>query len=136
MLSPANDRYRREFHLYIEEISKELEIAVEQVWRKTAFDLLDGIASKTPVDTGLARASWFVELDRPSNQVGNDPTRDPISPGLQTINSAKLGNSINITNNLPYIVPLEFGHSQDQAPSGMVSVTLAELESVGKDLLG
>jgi hypothetical protein len=33
-----------------------------------------------------------------------------------------------ITNNVDYIIKLEEGHSQ-RAPSGMVSVTLAEMES-------
>ena len=39
-----------------------------------------------------------------------------------------------ITNNLPYINALENGHS-DQAPSGMLAVTLNEVEAGIRDVI-
>lgn len=49
-----------------------------------------------------------------------------LSTGGALIAAAKWGTVIYITNNLPYALPLEYGHSK-QAPAGMLRVTFAEI---------
>ncbi len=98
------------------------------VQKKLAFQILEGIVNMTPVDTGRARGNWQVTIGAPSAAV--DENRfdkaggGTISAGAAVISSLTDLGAIYITNNLPYILPLERGHSQRQAPSGMVQVTL------------
>lgn len=77
------------------------------------------IVEKTPVDTGRARANWFVAEGAPrlDTTEGTVPSSRPALTGESVIY---------ITNSLPYIVPLEYGHSE-QAPAGMVRVAIAEV---------
>lgn len=84
-----------------------------------ALTLADKITVGTPVDTGRARANWFVAEGAPRIETTEAVTAAPI-PKLtgDTV--------IFITNSLPYIVPLEYGHSK-QAPYGMVRRSIAEV---------
>jgi hypothetical protein len=87
---------------------------------------------------GRFRGSWTVTIGAPSTV---EPGR--IDPhGSETIEAAKAalsgfksGPSIYITSNVPYAVPLEYGHSS-QAPNGMVRVTVAEFQSVVSEAIG
>lgn len=71
---------------------------------------------------GRARANWQVGLGGPKQ--GTVQTIDAggggtVSAGVGVISGAGPGVAIHITNNLPYIVPLNEGHSK-QAPSGFI----------------
>jgi len=108
------------------------------VLRKTALDLLGSVVAGipkgvgTPVDTGRARGGWQVELNAfPS---GTDTPLDKggsatIDRGRETIAQAALTDAIYIGNNVEYIMPLEFGHSQ-QAPAGMLRVALRAFQGI------
>jgi hypothetical protein len=95
------------------------------------LQIFKGIVLKTPVDTGRARANWMISEGapviaeaanaKPGAAAGSIPAATPPS-----VSAFKGGSAIFITNSLPYIVPLEYGHSK-QAPAGMVRVTLAEV---------
>ena len=105
--------------------------------QRIAFQILEGVVMKTPVDTGRARGNWQVTLgDVPQEGLELPPNK----PGQRTINrgetqilNATFGEDIWIHNNLPYIGVLEDGRvgnkGSDQAPYGMLAVTLAEVES-------
>lgn len=102
------------------ELEARKEIAEEVVYR---------IVSRTPVDKGGARANWNVGLERNDTTTNHAP--DPsgqtaITRANETLSRVQSNNTrIFITNALPYINRLENGWS-DQAPNGMVAVTLAE----------
>ena len=86
-----------------------------------ALQLHRKIVLGTPVDTGRARANWQISESAPELGVilGRDLAPIPKLSGDTTIY---------ITNSLPYIVPLEYGHSK-QAPHGMVRKAIAEVAS-------
>lgn len=84
-----------------------------------ALTLHKKITEKTPVDTGRARANWFVAEGAP--RLDTTTAVSPVAPPALTGKSV-----IFITNSLPYIVPLEYGHSK-QAAFGMVRVAIAEV---------
>lgn len=88
-----------------------------------ALVLAGKITLGTPVDTGRARANWFVAEGAPRVE-----TTEATTP--QNHAAVKLtGKSvIFVTNSLPYIVPLEYGHSK-QAPYGMVRRAIAEVKA-------
>ena len=93
--------------------------------KKVSLDALGRVVEKTPVDTGRARANWQVGIDNaPEGEVpiGTDPRGN----GLAALTALRPNRVVYISNNVEYIVPLEEG-SSNQAPNGMVAVTLEEL---------
>lgn len=99
----------------------------EKLMKDIGLDLVQGVITATPVDTGSARGNWIASNTpiKTYDESAADKT------GQGTINrtfvffaqNAKLGSVIYLQNNLPYIERLENGWS-DQAPLGMVSTTL------------
>lgn len=87
-----------------------------------ALVLIDKITWLTPVDTGRARANWFIAEGAPITQATESTTPSNEAPGLTG------RQPIYITNNLPYIIALEYGHS-GQAPFGMVRIALAQIKT-------
>ena len=110
--------------------SDKMEVAV----KKTALDLTRGIIRDSPVDTGRFRANWFLELNTATemNSLDLDKTS---KTGLKTFGKAKAaiesfkgGDTIYISNNLPYGYPLEFlGHSK-KSPDGFVRINLIRVQ--------
>lgn len=120
------------------------------VLRKIAFDIFRGVIKMSPVDTGRFRASWRVSINRVDLSTDNTQYHKKLrnketkmftgktktvtkttvvqatGSGSKVISNAKYGDQIYITNNVPYAVPLEHGHSK-QAPGGMVRVTIARV---------
>ena len=82
---------------------------------------------QTPVDTGRARSNWFLTSASPSDEV-TESNRNSLSISLREMPRVVLDNRIFLTNNLPYINALEFGHSK-QAPSGWVRATLLKMKN-------
>lgn len=122
----------RQFEL---EVNEFLEGVVPEEVRRVrsaiALQALRGVVLKTPVDEGRARGNWQVGAGViPSGAIARvDKTGgQTISAGFAAISAFQDPyGAIYVTNNLPYILRLEDGSSR-QAPAGMVSVTLAELE--------
>jgi hypothetical protein len=121
-------------------------IRADEVLRSIALQGLRGVVQRTPVDTGRCRASWRVAINQadasvePEIKKGKDQPAPVdasavIGEGSGIIAAAKFGDSIYITNNLPYAPALEQGHSQ-QAPAGMLAVTFAELENAVSQMVG
>ena len=104
---------------------------VEQFHRAIGIEALTRVVLKTPVDEGRARGNWQVSNGAPA--AGEVEQVDPsgaaaIAAGTATINEAKAFSETHVTNNVPYIVKLNDGHSQ-QAPQGMVGTTMDELRT-------
>jgi len=119
------------------EVAKILDADIWRAKRTIAFAAFTRIAGRTPVDTGTARNNWTVSAGEPDRTIKAAPGTPGAMPMMAAVAEAPPGGNINvplyITNNLPYIVPLEQGHSR-QAPGGMVDLTLAELQSGMIDL--
>lgn len=90
----------------------------EFVIRFIGLELVRRVATETPVDTGRARGNWQVSIGAPKPGVID---RADASPGASSViaeasASLALGSlfdaDIWISNNLPYIVRLEEGHSK------------------------
>lgn len=102
-------------------------------FRMLALELLKGVVLDTPVDSGRAQGNWVLTLNAPFAGWQKDgPFKTPgqiVSEGLSTLKGFKLGNIIFLTNNVPYIVRLEQGWS-DQAPSGMLERNMNRLLTI------
>jgi hypothetical protein len=114
-----------------------------QVGRKVALELFRRVIYKTPVDTGRARANWQVTIGTPAaGTIEIDDTNGGATMSKATAASAgfRAGDTIYLTNNLPYIRKLEEGGYPDgpktvggfsrQAPAGMVALTVQEFAQV------
>jgi hypothetical protein len=125
-----------------------LAAAVEQggtlAQRKVAIAVFQPVVTATPVGNitlwsaqsrrrarpgyvgGRARANWQVGLGTApqgvldTHDAGGQAT---ISKGKATIEESSPGQSIWLSNNLPYITPLNEGHSH-QAPAGFVELAI------------
>lgn len=105
--------------------------------KKVMLELFSNVISKSPVLTGRFRANWQVGYGSPNvvvtddidqRQVGDKtgPTIDRMDKEIKT--SSIGGQSIFLTNSLPYSIKLENGHSK-QSPSGMVRISLIEISA-------
>ncbi|WP_414707838.1 hypothetical protein [Pseudomonas sp. UBA6562] len=81
---------------------------------------------------GRFRGNWQFSIDSPAtNELDRiDPSgNEAISALLNQVQALTIGQTAYIVNNLPYAIPLEYGHST-QAPGGMVRVTLANFQRI------
>lgn len=93
----------------------------------TCMRLTYSIVVQTPVDTGIARGNWQSSINNVDVKIINTP--DPsgnssIQKGYLTAKKS-VGEIFYLVNNLPYIRPLEYGHST-QAPHGMVGISVRQ----------
>lgn len=121
------------FSKRIGRIALKIEGNVEKGLRKAALAIDNALVNTTPFDTGRARSNWLANIDAPASG-----TVEPTDPGTATaraaaeINKFKVGRNttIHLTNNLPYIVRLDQGWSE-QRPAGFVKrAVLAGLRAV------
>ena len=126
-------------------------IKYEDVIRRVALQIFREVIQRTPVDTGRARAGWQVTINEPGTFVpsstlsGHQKTRatdeqrkivggqqraasNVFAQGPVDIGSFQAGDVVFIVNNVNYVIYLEQGTSQ-QAPAGMVAVTLAKVKT-------
>lgn len=121
------------FEADLKKFGKQLGIRTEVVIKKVVLDLFTKIVKKTPVDTGRARASWVIGVENPDNSPILSPSFTASQASafalseLSELSRVTPFSTVFISNSLPYIEELENG-SSDQSPSGMVAVSLAEVE--------
>lgn len=104
------------------------------VGRKVAAEIFTRVILRTPVDTGHARANWQAQIGAPARAevAGVDPNGQATAAaavGVAADWDPNRDGSVFLSNNLPYIGPLEEGWSQ-QAPAGMVRLTVLEFADV------
>ena len=124
---------------WTETTNAQIRLAVEKI----AMECLRRIVMKNPVGNvalwkhpvmgyvgGRSRGNWYVSMGVPYGSYDWD-VRDAgggatIERGASVLATWDGVAVIFITNHLPYIVALEYGHST-QAPYGMVGVTMGEM---------
>ena len=121
-----------QFTLSIDAMVKDLvEDEVILVVKKLSMDALRGVVMKSPVDTGRFRGNWNGGIGSQDLSVSDSTDKGvgaTLSSGTSEIDGVEDLTVVWITNNLPYALALEHGHSK-QAPAGMVALTFAELET-------
>ena len=89
------------------------------------------LVTHTPVDTGWARANWVPSVGAPVPAAAGSPGnagagQAATATGLAQVHAYRLNQGIvYTTNNVPYIIPLNDGHSA-QEPAGFVQRAVAE----------
>ena len=114
------------FALELRKLIEKAKVAPELVVRKATLDIHSSVVDMSPVDTGRFKGNWNIAYGSPDLTVTTnlDPSGSDAKSKALAAAASYNGQSVYITNNLPYAIPLEYGHS-GQAPQGMVRVTVA-----------
>lgn len=118
------------FTLQVEKFAKKAEMNAVQIMRLTTLYMFVSIIKRTPVDTGRARGSWTTSVYTMPSTYNDDNDKSGSKALTAAALSAEAWNgtgSIFIVSNVDYITYLEDG-SSDQAPNGMVAMTVAEFQ--------
>ena len=95
---------------------------------RIALKLLRSLIFSSPVDTGRFRGNWVVGLKKRNTSYTSGPVSGVpnLSAGQSELKKHKNGDSIFISNNLPYAKRLNDGWSQ-QAPANFVQRAIARV---------
>lgn len=118
----SNAAFKRHFAALLKKAGDNAEIVV----RKTALELQSSMVEMSPVDTGRFKANWQcgVGAVNTATDSGEDKTgAAAIGRTQAALGSWKVGQTIMISNSLPYARRLEYGWS-NQASGGMVRLTV------------
>lgn len=107
------------------EIMGELEVFVSKVVIAITLNVVANLVAApseggTPVDTGWARANWVPAIGRPVTDVAG--SREAVSTAAQSAGEASVlayrlaMGPVYISNNVPYILALNDGHSPQADP--------------------
>lgn len=99
--------------------------------RAVNLQALRGLVLRTPVDTGRARGNWQTTVRQPAAgevERADKGGGEAVADGANLVSRLELFEDTWLTNNVPYILALEDGSSQ-QAPSGMLAATMESLEA-------
>jgi len=103
---------------------------IKKVMRGITLETFGRVIDRSPVLTGMFKGSWGIQVGSPFSGSGGGIGASTDFSTLFTWNGK---GAIYMCNNLPYAVPLEYGHSQ-QAPKGMVRITAAEMTLVAENI--
>lgn len=135
-----------DFAANLKKYAEKKNIELHKLFVAVCLRAMENIVRRTPVGDptlwqnpapkgyigGTARNSWFITNGAPADSVVENAAdkegSGALQAGAQAIAQTKLGGTVYINNTLPYIRRLEHGWS-GQAPSGMVKVTVAEIEA-------
>lgn len=95
----------------------------EMVVRKTALELQSGMIERSPVDTGRFKSNWTCGVGAVNTDTSAAPRTDAEGRTRTVLEGWKPGQTIFLTNSLPYARRLENGWSK-QSPNGMVRLTV------------
>jgi hypothetical protein len=141
------DNSGRTFSADLQKFCDKTRIKADTFVRKVTLDLFGEVVQRTPVDTGMARANWQIGIgERPegtvddaarmkrikgqSNKSSYDGGRAAMAGGaMANFSNIQAGGVNYIVNNLPYIMKLEDGTSQ-QAPQGMARIAVANFQAI------
>jgi len=137
------------FAVDVIKFAKKTGLRMDVVVRKFGFDGFAGILLRSPVLTGRFRGSnrisvlnadLTVEPEGSSGRAGSARAGDTRTGGeeayaVNVLSTAQAGTDIVLSNNLPYAVPIEDGHS-GQAPVGVYGPVLIELQASVDKLVG
>ena len=99
---------------------------------KRGKKLNDGMTIQAPkgyVGGGL-RNSWYTTVGTPSEASGREPNKTG-SGSIADLKNIGVGSVCYLTNNLPYSISIEFGHSK-QAPAGMARINVTRVAETMK----
>lgn len=135
----ANHSSLKQFAVRMRGQAAKIPDRADQITRQVALAADRTVVLATPVDTGRARANWQATLGAPAVGTVDSAPGKRASVGAATSRNGQViagykggpDAAIFLTNNLPYIVPLNNGHSK-QAPAGFVERAVDAVQRAAK----
>jgi hypothetical protein len=103
----------------LERVTRRLERGFSRVLQQVGNSVGEELVPATPVDTGFARANWRPALNSPAVVPVSalDPSGAATIAKIKSVsNRARVGDTIFIVNNAPYISQLNAGSSPQASP--------------------
>lgn len=119
------------FAAQVDEWVRATEQRMTAVFRESTQRVVSIAANGVPVDTGFARASVRASTESMPSIISGSKGQEGQTYGVDlgnvtlTIAGAQIGQTIYVGWTASYILPLEYGHSQ-QAPAGFVRLAAAQ----------
>lgn len=120
------------FALSLAEFAEQAKEAIDSSLREIVIEIGASVIRMSPVDTGRFRGNWQFSLDSPSQGTLDRLDPNGTAANAELVDGAiqfRAGDTAYIVNNLPYAIMLEYGYS-DQAPGGMVRITLERFQQI------
>lgn len=109
----------------VEAVKASLRKEVERAATAFILELDNELRRSTPVDTSHARWNWVSSIAEPYDGVSNGADSTAHDAGIAAVLRYRIGDGdLWISNNVPYIVMLNLGHS-DQQPAGWFEAAIA-----------
>lgn len=136
-----------QFNVDLNRILKKAGDNATAIAKKVALELYSKVVQKSPVDSGRLRGNWNVSINSidsseygiDAGSLGSLPSGSGLVRSVSALSSFKIGDTIFVTNNMPYVYKLEYGLYNDgaktvggysrQAPQGFVRITYKEVTS-------
>lgn len=102
---------------------------------KRGLKLNDGMGIRAPSGYvgGRFRNNWMFSIGSPDSTTTEEVDRTGSKSMARIVDGSiefKAGDTAYITNSLPYAIPLEYGHSSQVPPSGMIRMTVARFQQI------
>jgi hypothetical protein len=123
------------FSAQLSQFAEQTKEKIDAVFQDICIEIGESVIMLSPVDTGRFKGNWQLTISQPSRQSLINYDKQGFATLEKLVNAAnalEAGQKAFIVNNLAYSIPLEYGYSQ-QAPSGMVRVTLARFQQIVSD---
>ena len=98
--------------------------------KKAFIGLSTDIIMDTPVLSGRLRNNWMTSVNKGSNETTESTSNTAVNRASSV--KFKLGDTLYLTNNLPYAERIEFTGWSKKAPSGMLRRNLIRWDSYFK----
>lgn len=115
------------------ELVKKVRTDLETVAQAATAELFTRVVDRSPVRTGEFVANWQCAADSPPQGTveATDPEKGAAREEAAKALTMPVGGKVYFVNNLPYGPALEHGWS-DQAPTGMVGISVQEWDAIVK----
>ena len=110
---------------YAKRTNLSLNDAVVAVCAKASTEII----RKTPALTGRLKGNWYASIGTPSTETSEDRREAEAMAETVGIASNAAGKVFYLTNNLSYVIPIEYGHSRIKSPQGMLRITVEEINN-------
>ena len=122
----------KSFELQMKEFESMTAEKSELLFKKVCFDLSNSIIMDTAVLSGAARGRWAPDInkiDNSTDEVFDKSGNATVTKVASQTNNLKIGQYFTLTNNLPYILRLEYGWSKTKSPNGMVGINVMRFQN-------
>lgn len=135
-----NSGLRVSFGADIRAFAKVVQQRMDKVHRSVTMQLFTAVIYDTPVDTGLARGSWYPSLGAPMIGTPRVVPGATVAAEVEALmRNAPMSKIAYLSNHVPYVTHLEYGTASygfsPKAPQGMVRINMVRIQTIINDVV-